>query len=211
MPLRSGAGPRGGWATAGAGSDAASLAPPASAICRHTCQKRRAGMSRGWKTWGKRGGAGGADRMSGKSDRRFVPSALWPSGRPPAADLPCERALADNLTCGGPDMGKTRRNGAERPDVVPARFHHRHVRPRYACHRCEDRPLQAGRAGWLIGRGVWAEGTLAHVTVSGLQHRGFGCPADPAPGASRSNPAKIQKKPTAITAGSMQVFLGVTS
>ncbi len=56
---------------------------------------------------------------------------------------------------------------SERLDVIPAQF--RMIvtrRPKYACHSCEDRIVQATAPACLIPGGIQTEATVAHVIVS---------------------------------------------
>ncbi|AVR87266.1 Mobile element protein [Thauera aromatica K172] len=93
------------------------------------------------------------------------------AGRPP---LPAHlervehRHEPESCTCGtcGQDLVKIGEDVCEQLDIIPAKFFvHRHIRPQYACRRCETvsaAPVPAA----IIDGGVAAARLLAWVTVS---------------------------------------------
>lgn len=96
------------------------------------------------------------------------------SGRKPLPDhLPREQVRHEpkeheHCTCEGCD-GKLRYLGEDASDmleIVPARFKViRHVRPKYACNKC-DAIVQTPAASRPIERGIAGAGLLAHILVS---------------------------------------------
>src|SRR5690606_38985761 len=93
-----------------------------------------------------------------------------PIRKPLPAHLPRDVALHQPASCQCPDCGGAlRRIGediAEQLEYVPARFRViRHVRPKFACARCEV-IVQADAPSRPIARGLAGAGLLAHVLVS---------------------------------------------
>jgi transposase len=96
-----------------------------------------------------------------------------PRGRKPLPDhLPREQIVHAPITgsCNCPDCGGQMKHLgddiAEMLDYVPARFRViRHVRPKFACTRC-DHIAQASAPARPIARGLPGAGLLAHVLVS---------------------------------------------
>lgn len=93
------------------------------------------------------------------------------TGRPP---LPAHleriehRHEPESCTCGqcGQDLVKIGEDVTEQLDILPAKFFvHRHIRPQYACRRCETVSAAAVPAA-IIDGGMAAPRLLAWVTVS---------------------------------------------
>ena len=105
----------------------------------------------------RRGGAGRCGLAAG-GDRRPPPAHLPRDEvrHEPAPVCPCP-------DCGGTTLRKRGDDVTEVLDYVPAAFRViRHVRPRYACGRC-DAPVQAPTPSLPIERGKPAPGLVAHV------------------------------------------------
>ena len=93
-----------------------------------------------------------------------------PVRKPLPAHLPREVEVHQPASCQCPDCGNAlRRIGeqvSEQLEYIPARFKViRHVRPKFACARCEV-IVQADAPSRPIARGLAGAGLLAHVLVS---------------------------------------------
>ncbi|AVR87174.1 Mobile element protein [Thauera aromatica K172] len=109
--------------------------------------------------------------------RETPPEAPPASPRRPRAGRPAlpahlerieHRHEPESCTCGqcGQDLVKIGEDVSEQLDIIPAKFFvHRHIRPQYACRRCETvsaAPVPAA----IIDGGMAAPRLLAWVTVS---------------------------------------------
>jgi transposase len=93
-----------------------------------------------------------------------------PVRKPLPPHLPRESQVHQPQSCNCPDCGSTLHcigeDVSEQLDYVPERFKViRHIRPKFACLRC-DTLVQAAAPSRPIARGMASAGLLAHVLVS---------------------------------------------